>query len=281
MRKRILVGISVLGLGLTLMAPAARAEDSAVLSLYAVGATVDGASPVWLGGRCSGNASKAVLRFFSEKIPQPEAVEERSAEAKIPEDGAGEAPEAEREVDVTLEGDGAFEHIHDATGRQYVVATCVYADGEVVSNGVEVDADEPTEPTITATSDQQGFQPGGTIKVSLKGFAPNQDFEVYMHSKPVRIGTGTTNPDGSADVDAQIPTDATPGRHHLTVRAKNAQRAIFAFIVKNKATSKNENPAINGPARSGNGQRGNVRKPNGQVPAKIVAFKPGLPRTGR
>ena len=111
---------------------------------------------------------------------------------------------------MTLENDGTFEHIYEATGQQYVVATCKYSDGEAVSSGVAVDADQPTEPTVTATSDQQGFQPGGTIKVSLKGFAPNQEFEVYMHSKPVRIGTGTTNSDGSADVDAKIPMMPRP-----------------------------------------------------------------------
>ena len=47
MRKRILVGISVLGLGLgTLTAPAARAEGAAILNLHAVGARTDGTSPV-------------------------------------------------------------------------------------------------------------------------------------------------------------------------------------------------------------------------------------------
>ena len=282
MRKRILVGISVLGLGLgTLTAPAARAEGAATLDLYAVGAKADGTSPVWLGGRCSGNASGAVLRFFSEKVPQPEAVGKRTAETKAPEDGPGEAPDVEKEVAVTLENNGTFEHIYDAAGQQYVVAICNYSDGEAVSNGVAVDADQPTEPTVTATSDQQGFQPGGTIKVSLKGFAPNQDFEVYMHSRPVRIGTGTTNPDGSADVDTKIPDDATPGRHHLTIRAKNAQRAIFAFIVKNKSGAKNGTPAVEGPAQSGSGQQGKARKTGGQMPAKRVALKPGLPRTGR
>ena len=277
MRKRILVGISVLGLGLgTLTAPAARAEGSATLSLYAVGAKADGTSPVWLGGRCSGNASGAVLRFFSDKVPQPEAVEERTAETKAPEDESGEAPDVEKEVAVTLENDGTFEHIYEATGQQYVVATCKYSDGEAVSSGVAVDADQPTEPTVTATSDQQGFQPGGTIKVSLKGFAPNQEFEVYMHSKPVRLGTGTTN----SDVDAKIPDDATPGKHHLTVRAKNAQRAIFSFILKNKSGAKNDTSATEGSAQSGSGQRGKAWKTGGQMPAKRVALKPGLPRTG-
>ena len=281
MRKRILVGISVLGLGLgTLTAPAARAEGSATLSLYAVGAKADGTSPVWLGGRCSGNASGAVLRFFSDKVPQPEAVEERTAETKAPEDESGEAPDVEKVVAVTLENDGTFEHIYEATGQQYVVATCKYSDGEAVSSGVAVDADQPTEPTVTATSDQQGFQPGGTIKVSLKGFAPNQEFEVYMHSKPVRLGTGTTNSDGSADVDAKIPDDATPGKHHLTVRAKNAQRAIFSFILKNKSGAKNDTSATEGSAQSGSGQRGKAWKTGGQMPAKRVALKPGLPRTG-
>ena len=281
MRKRILVGISVLGLGLgTLTAPAARAEGSATLSLYAVGAKADGTSPVWLGGRCSGKASGAVLRFFSDKVPQPEGGEERTVDAKAPEDGSGEAPNAEKEVSVTLESDGTFEHIYDATSQQYVVATCKYSDGETVSNGVVVDADQPTAPTVTATSDQQGFQPGGTIKVSLKGFAPNQEFEVYMHSKPVRIGTGTTNSDGSADVDAKIPDDATPGKHHLTVRAKNAQRAIFSFILKNKSGAKNDTSATEGSAQSGSGQRGKAWKTGGQMPAKRVALKPGLPRTG-
>ena len=235
---------------------------------------------MWLGGRCSGNASGAVLRFFSDKVPQPEAVEERTAETKAPEDESGEAPDVEKEVAVTLENDGTFEHIYEATGQQYVVATCKYSDGEAVSSGVAVDADQPTEPTVTATSDQQGFQPGGTIKVSLKGFAPNQEFEVYMHSKPVRLGTGTTNSDGSADVDAKIPDDATPGKHHLTVRAKNAQRAIFSFILKNKSGAKNDTSATEGSAQSGSGQRGKAWKTGGQMPAKRVALKPGLPRTG-
>ncbi len=280
MRKRILVGISVLGLGLgTLTAPAARAEGAAILNLHAVGARTDGTSPVWLGGRCGGNASKAVLHFFSEKAPLPEAVGERTAETGGPE-GTSETPEADREVDVTLESDGTFEHIYDATGQQYVVAACIHSEGEVVTNGVEVDADKPTEPTITATSDQQDFQPGGTIKVSLKGFAPNQGFEVYMHSRPVRIGTGTTNQDGSADLNAKIPDDATPGKHHLTVRAKNAQQAIFSFILKNKSGAKNDASATEGSAQSGSEQRGKAWKTGGQMPAKRVALKPGLPRTG-
>ncbi|VEJ59044.1 hypothetical protein [Arachnia propionica] len=281
MRKRILVGISVLGLGLgTLTAPAARAEGSATLNLHAVGAKADGTSPVWLGGRCSGNASGAVLRFFADKMPEPEGGEERTAETKVPEDESGETPNLEKEVAVTLKSDGTFEYIYDATSLQYVVATCKYSDGEAVSKGVVVDPDQPTEPTITATSDQQGFQPGGTIKVSLKGFAPNQEFEVYMHSKPVRIGTGTTNSDGSADVDAKIPDDATPGKHHLTVRAKNAQQAIFSFILKNKSGAKNDASATEGSAQSGSGQRGKAWKTGGQMPAKRVALKPGLPRTG-
>ena len=40
---------------------------------------------------------------------------------------------------MTLESDGTFEHIYDATGQQYVVATCIHSEGEVVTNGVEVD----------------------------------------------------------------------------------------------------------------------------------------------
>jgi len=36
-------------------------------------------------------------------VPQPEAVEERTAETKAPEDESGEAPDVEKEVAVTLE----------------------------------------------------------------------------------------------------------------------------------------------------------------------------------
>ena len=171
MRKRILVGISVLGLGLgTLTAPAARAEGSATLSLYAVGAKADGTSPVWLGGRCSGNASGAVLRFFSDKVPQPEAVEERTAETQAPEDESGEAPDVEKEVAVTLENDGTFEHIYEATGQQYVVATCKYSDGEAVSSGVAVDRHRHERPAgFPARRDDQGIPQGIRPEPGIRG----------------------------------------------------------------------------------------------------------------
>lgn len=84
---------------------------------------------MWLGGRCSGNASGAVLRFFSDKVPQPEAVERERNETKAPEDESGEAPDVEKEVAVTLENDGTFRNTSTKQRASSTVATPGTPDG--------------------------------------------------------------------------------------------------------------------------------------------------------
>ena len=242
MRKRVLAGLVVLAVGVGyLSAPLASAEFSITAQTYAVGAVgSDGKAPVWVGGVCGPGASRAVLNFggFFEFEPQDAPHDEvaespTSAPSPLPSEPPLVEPDEKIELSLT---NNEFEYIYQASGTQEVSATCIYPDGNAASTSFTVDATRPSGPTVAALGDrgEPVFYPGGTIDVLLSGFEPNQAFEVHLRSTPRLIGTGTTGADGTVRIQARIPDDTPPGQHHLTVRAKNGQRALFRFLIGNK-----------------------------------------------
>ncbi|MDO5094276.1 MAG: hypothetical protein Q4D79_12840 [Propionibacteriaceae bacterium] len=257
MRKRVLAGLAAAAVGIgCLTAAPARAELSITAQTYAVGtAGSDGKAPVWVGGVCGPGASRAVLNFggFFEVEPQ-DVPQDEAAEIPTPSPTPSELPviEPEEKIELSLTND-EFEYIYQASGTQELSATCIYPDGNAASTWFTVDATRPSSPTLAALNDggEPVFYPGGTIDISLDGFAPNQAFEVHLRSTPRLIGTGTTGADGTARVQARIPDDTTPGEHHLTVRAKNGQRALFRFLIGTKpqpsAPSLTPKPAVERP----------------------------------
>ena len=303
MRKHALTGVAALAIGLGFFtAPAAQADGSASLEVYAVGTAQNGAAPVWLGGQCSSGASRATLHFLAGEFPGLEFAHPVEVASPSPGTQSPEVPseagndDPDNTVDVTLNSDGSFEYIYDTSGVQQVIANCIYPDGNVASTSTEVNADLPTKPALSASSnEQQEFYPGGTIELSLRGFAAGQSAEAYMHSKPMFFWDGNTG-SGNIDVRTKIPENATPGKHHLTIRARNGQRAIFAFLLRNKpagdsggSTAGPVQPRGDKPAQQREGrektvahkQQGKQQSTGGrQVSQRLPAVMPKLPKTG-
>ena len=269
MRKHALTGVAALAIGLGFFtAPAAQADGSASLEVYAVGTAQNGAAPVWLGGQCSSGASRATLHFLAGEFPGLEFAHPVEVASPSPGTQSPEVPseagndDPDNKVDVTLNSDGSFEYIYDTSGVQQVIANCIYPDGNVASTSTEVNADLPTKPALSASSnEQQEFYPGGTIELSLRGFAAGQSAEAYMHSK-----------------------------------ARNGQRAIFAFLLRNKpagdsggSTAGPVQPRGDKPAQQREGrektvahkQQGKQQSTGGrQVSQRLPAVMPKLPKTG-
>ena len=72
--------------------------------------------------------------------------------------------------------------------------------------------------------------PGSTALVTATGFAAHASVSITMHSTPISLGSRTATDSGSVSYTFTVPSDATPGAHHL-VFASATKSMSFAFTV--------------------------------------------------
>ena len=101
--------------------------------------------------------------------------------------------------------------------------------------------------------------PGGNITVGATGFTAGQELDVTLYSKPYPLGKTTVAADGSAQLNAVLSGDVTPGSsHYVVVKNDNEVGLANVTIVNKDDLKKSGQPGDNGGKKN----------------------KPGLPRTG-
>lgn len=138
-------------------APAAQADGSASLEVYAVGTAQNGAACVAGSGSAAlvlpgrahsprwGISPGWSLRIrLKSRSPSP-----GTQSPEVPSEAGNDDPD--NKVDVTLNSDGSFEYIYDTSGVQQVDRHCIYPDGNVASTSTEVNATCPLKPALSAS----------------------------------------------------------------------------------------------------------------------------------
>lgn len=59
---------------------------------------------------------------------------------------------------------------------------------------------------------------GSKLTVTGRGYAPGEAIELWLHSTPVKLWTGTAGADGTFSQSVVIPDSTAPGAHHIEVR---------------------------------------------------------------
>jgi hypothetical protein len=67
-----------------------------------------------------------------------------------------------------------------------------------------------------------GLVPGGSIRISWRGFAPGRSVTLELHSNPISLGSVNASGDGSFTADVTIPADAPDGSHHVIASGTDA-----------------------------------------------------------
>jgi len=110
---------------------------------------------------------------------------------------------------------------------------------------------EPTTPPVTPAttptissgtpSTTTPTAPGETLTVTVAGFTPNTDVEVYMHSTPVLLGTFRSNAAGVVTATVTIPANAPAGSHTIvfvdTKTGLSVSSAPFTVSAANDASA--------------------------------------------
>ncbi|MDD0859445.1 hypothetical protein NHF46_20415 [Arthrobacter alpinus] len=95
----------------------------------------------------------------------------------------------------------------------------------------------PTTPALTL--DTATAEAGSTVKVSLTGFAPDQEVTVELHSTPVQLTKVTTGTDGTAEATVTIPSLTVKGEHSIvaTQGELSATATLTVTVVEPTATA--------------------------------------------
>ena len=78
------------------------------------------------------------------------------------------------------------------------------------------------------------IRPGESLTVSVSGFTPGEQVQIWMNSTPVLLGEATADSNGSAAQVVTMPTDAAAGLH--TIRVVGVTCGIDASIPFTVAT---------------------------------------------
>jgi len=91
-----------------------------------------------------------------------------------------------------------------------------------------ISADSCSTPTPTPTPSQTAtptaslstttVAPDGRVTVTASGLAPSEPVELWLHSTPVKLWSGTANADGTLTQTVTIPTGIDTGKHQIEVR---------------------------------------------------------------
>lgn len=79
--------------------------------------------------------------------------------------------------------------------------------------------------------------PGGTLTVTGRGYAPGEAIELWLHSTPVKLSSGTANADGTFSRTVTIPDTTTPGTHRIEVRAAGGSTSLPLSVVAGLAVT--------------------------------------------
>ena len=110
---------------------------------------------------------------------------------------------------------------------------------------------EPTTPPVTPAttptissgtpSTTTPTAPGETFTVTVAGFTPNTDVEIYLHSTPVLLGTFRSNAAGVVTATVTIPANAPAGSHTIvfvdTKTGLSVSSAPFTVSAANDASA--------------------------------------------
>ncbi|MBO1902430.1 hypothetical protein J4H92_10770 [Leucobacter weissii] len=130
-----------------------------------------------------------------------------------------------------------------------------YLDAVAASEPLTIAAAE--SPILTVSSDD-GFRPGGTIRIEGAEFPADGEFDLELHSRPVLLATATASAVGDFSTEAQIPSTTTPGAHRIVAVDSNGAVVAEAAIrvgeplAEPDATPDTEDPGTADPlARAG------------------------------
>ncbi|MFT4259349.1 MAG: hypothetical protein QM568_06955 [Microbacterium sp.] len=102
--------------------------------------------------------------------------------------------------------------------------------------------EEPVEPTPTPTPSESGsalsgtvspgiVAPNGTLTVTAAGFEANESIEIWLHSTPVLLHSGTTSADGTVSQTVTIPTDTVIDAHQIEIRGATSGSVFLNLTV--------------------------------------------------
>lgn len=96
------------------------------------------------------------------------------------------------------------------------------------SNEVEVVAAPGEDPEADAALAVAGdLVPGGGIRLSGTGFAPETEYEIELRSEPTVIAKAVTDAEGAFRTAATVPSDAEPGAHAIVAVREGSDVAVL------------------------------------------------------
>lgn len=90
----------------------------------------------------------------------------------------------------------------------------------------------PTAAGPVATLSVNSVAPGGRVAVSGSGFAPNEPIELWLHSTPVRLWSGSADASGAFSQVVTIAADTALGAHRIEVRGATSATQWLDLTVK-------------------------------------------------
>jgi LPXTG-motif cell wall-anchored protein len=84
---------------------------------------------------------------------------------------------------------------------------------------------------VTISDADLRVEAGSSISVSGRNFAATEQLTLTLYSAPVRLGTVTTDPQGTFDTQVTIPTNTEAGAHRIVVSNASGDVAEIAFTV--------------------------------------------------
>ena len=87
----------------------------------------------------------------------------------------------------------------------------------------------PHAPVITTSSSIT--DPGDSLTVNCKNFAPNEKITFTLDSHPVFLGQTTSNGKGSCSIEVTIPYNTKAGEHTIIATGKTGDSASTEILV--------------------------------------------------
>lgn len=71
---------------------------------------------------------------------------------------------------------------------------------------------------------------GGLVAITVIGFIPGETVTITFESVPVVVGTAVADANGVVSLTVRIPSNATPGIHHLVATGSQSGRVVSTTI---------------------------------------------------
>ncbi len=98
-----------------------------------------------------------------------------------------------------------------------------------VANGDHDGRYGPHGPVVTTNSSTT--DPGDSLEVNCKNFAPNEKITFTLHSGGVFLGKTSSNRNGSCSIHVTIPSDTTAGIHTIVATGATGDSASTEITV--------------------------------------------------